>query len=176
MQQSRLRLRIILVAALLAASAGAFTATGWASAGRPFTGDICGLLSASQLAPADITGGCAQSKSSTKTVSTYSAHWGRGNDAHWLMIMITKPAINADFFYDAEKRGASRGRSPIKLGMWAYWKTERYNGDRRRGDIIFRVGPYVCLVSLNDDNGAPDEVGIANSLFSIAKKMVAKLQ
>lgn len=173
MRHSRLRLRTILIVAALA---GAFTATAWASAGSPFTGDICSLIGPKGLSAAEVTGGCVQNKSASRTVSMYSAHWGVGGSAHYLAIIITKPAVNSEFYYEMIKQGASRDRAPIALGQWAYWKTERYNGDRRRGDIQFRVGPYLCLVSINDDNGAPDETGIATALFAVSKTLVAKLK
>lgn len=169
---------IVSVAALGAVSAPASAASLSPSAHQAFSGKLCGLLTGSQLSAAGITDPCVQPKTRGKALVTYIAHWGANGDApHWLSVTVWKPVINATFWYASVKAGAEANpdMASIKIGSWAYWKTERYNGDRRRGEILFRVGPYVCMVSLNDDNGAPDEVGIATSLFSIAKRMATRL-
>jgi hypothetical protein len=181
MQPSPLKRLIVLAAIVTAAPVGVSSAPASAailspSADRAFSGKICGLLTAGQLSAAGITDPCVQPKTRGTALVTYIAHWGENGDAHhWLSVTVWRPTINTAFWYASVRGEASGDRAPIKIGSWGYWKTERYNGDRRRGDIMFRVGAYVCMVSLNDDNGAPDEVGIATSLFSIAKRMAMKL-
>ncbi len=177
MKNPKLALRGVQAALILAVLVGLGFPPVPAWAGGPFNGDICSLIGAKELSLAEVSGECVQKKGTSPTITMSSAHWGEnGNAAHWLAIMVSKPASNAEFYYNVVKQGASRDRAPITIGDWAYWKTERYNGDRRRGDIQFKVGPYIVLVSINDDNGAPDEVGIQQALFAIGKSIAAKLK
>lgn len=149
----------ITAVALAAPAANARAASG---------GNVCKLLSASQLTSVHVPAGCSQKSGQSRLGKLTLAIWG---DRHGAYVLADVYDVNPAYAARAKSVFAARGTS-VGVGDWS--RFEGFTNGHTQAKVTFGVGRYIVGIAVR----TPTEQPLTSSkpLIAIAKTMAAKLR
>jgi hypothetical protein len=155
-----------------------------AKAHRPFSGKLCPVITATQLAAAHVSAACVRKP--TRTVGNgpiqeriSAATWGVGATApSWLSVLVQKPSAEPALLKQIQaafRKSVVANGPRVKVGSIGSVSTSTYDGSRHKGKLLFIAGGYDVVVDLNDDNPAASRATVRAALVAIGTAVAAKL-
>jgi hypothetical protein len=155
-----------------------------AKAHKPFSGKLCPVVTAAELAAAHVGAPCVAKP--TRVVGEgpvqeriSSATWGVGASApSWLSVLVQKPAADPELLKEIQaafRKSVVANGPRVKVGDIGSVSTRTYAGARHQGKLLFIVDGYDIVVDLNDDSPTASRATIKAALVSIGTSIAAKL-